>query len=52
LPDGWAKAELVKRLEGVGMRLLPEDRELEGHTVRVPQVIILTPRNKNWTLAG
>ena len=29
-PDGWAKAEFLKRIEGMRTRLLVEDRELEG----------------------
>ena len=35
MPDGWAKEELLKRLEGMHTRLLPEDRELKGDAVAV-----------------
>ena len=37
MPDGWAKEELLKRLGGISMRLLPEDRELEGHAAEAVQ---------------
>lgn len=31
-PDGWAKDERMKRIEGIRTRLLSEGHELEGHT--------------------
>jgi len=37
MPEGWAKEELLKRIEGIRTRLYSGDRELEGHAADAAQ---------------